>query len=76
MNPLRRSRVVAAIAQLLYVQSAHVRGVGAGEHREEWNGRDGQNVAVASGVYLYRLRATPVGGGPGFEASRRMVLLK
>jgi choice-of-anchor B domain-containing protein len=42
----------------------------AGAHERVWDGRDESGHAVASGVYLYRLDA------PGFEAARRMLLVK
>jgi hypothetical protein len=42
----------------------------AGAHTLTWDGRDGNRVAVASGVYFYRL------GTPGFSQTRKMVLLK
>jgi hypothetical protein len=42
----------------------------AGPHRSEWNGLDDQGRAVASGVYLYRLRTDE------FERVRKMTLLK
>jgi len=44
--------------------------LGADEHVVTWHGRDDNGSQVASGVYLYRLSA------PGFEESRRMVLMK
>jgi hypothetical protein len=42
----------------------------AGNHTVRWDGRSQDGVAVASGVYLYRLEI------PGFVETRRMVLLK
>ena len=42
----------------------------AGHHQEEWDGRDGKGTAVSSGVYFYRLTT------PGFDETRKMVLLK
>ena len=42
----------------------------ADEHTVTWNGRDDHNQQVASGVYLYRMRAGD------FEETKRMVLLK
>ncbi|RMF69527.1 MAG: T9SS C-terminal target domain-containing protein, partial [Calditrichaeota bacterium] len=42
----------------------------AGEHRVKWNGQNDQGAVVASGVYVYRLRAG------NFKASRRMTILK
>jgi hypothetical protein len=44
--------------------------VPAGEHRIRWDGRDGNGDQMASGVYLYQLRAG------SFVETKRMVLLK
>jgi hypothetical protein len=48
----------------------------AGNHDAEWNGRDGAGNAVATGVYFYRLEVSGANGTPGFEAMRKMILLK
>jgi len=42
----------------------------AGNHRVEWDGRDGRGSSVASGVYFYRLQAGE------FSATRKMVMLR
>jgi FlgD Ig-like domain len=42
----------------------------AGEHRIEWDGKSQSGNAVASGIYLYRLKTTE------FTLSRKMVLVK
>ena len=42
----------------------------AGIHRVVWDGRDGSGRSVASGVYLYRLKAE------GFEATQRVLLVR
>jgi hypothetical protein len=42
----------------------------AGVHVLRWNGRDDGNQPVSSGVYFYRMHAS------GFDATRKMVLLK
>ena len=42
----------------------------AGLHQAAWDGRDGGGRALASGVYLYRMR------GGGRSETRRMLLLK
>ena len=43
----------------------------AGSHRVPWAGRNDHGAAVASGVYFYRLTT-----GKGFQATKRMVLVK
>ncbi len=52
--------------------------VGAGHHQVVWNGRDKFNRPVSSGIYLYRLTATPIGGAQNapFIQTRRMVFMK
>jgi hypothetical protein len=42
----------------------------AGEHEAKWYGTSDQGISVASGVYLYRIRAE------GFTKTRKMLLLK
>jgi hypothetical protein len=42
----------------------------AGKHNVTWDGHDGENRSVASGVYFYRIKAGD------FEAKRKMMLLK
>jgi len=42
----------------------------AGEHRVEWDGTDASGVSMASGIYLYRMRAD------GMIESRKMLLIK
>ena len=42
----------------------------AGFFSARWDGRNDEGVSVASGVYLYRLRAG------GFTATRKMLLIK
>ncbi len=42
----------------------------AGRHSVRWNGRNGEGVAVASGVYFCRMTA------PGFTGLRKLVLLR
>ena len=44
--------------------------VSAGEHEAQWHGRDEAGKQVASGVYLYRLRAGE------FVETQRVVLVK
>jgi hypothetical protein len=42
----------------------------AGAYREGWDGRNNRGSGVASGVYFYRMST------PGFEETRKMVLLR
>ena len=50
----------------------------AGYHEVQWDGRTSQGKAVASGMYLYRLEATPADGhaGNAFTENKKMILLK
>jgi hypothetical protein len=43
----------------------------AGSYRVHWDGRDGEGRAVASGLYVYRLRT-----GDGNVSTRRLVLVR
>ena len=43
---------------------------GKGKHQIIWNGKDDKNQAVASGVYLYRMK------NGKFSSSKKMILLK
>ena len=47
----------------------------AGEHAVVWDGIDDRGRPVASGVYLYRLRAAGADGALR-QSSRRMVLVR
>ncbi|HIC68977.1 MAG TPA: T9SS C-terminal target domain-containing protein, partial [Candidatus Latescibacteria bacterium] len=47
----------------------------AGEHAVVWDGIDDRGQPVASGVYLYRLRAAGADGALQ-QSSRRMVLVR
>lgn len=48
----------------------------AGNHIARWDGRDNSGRDVASGVYLYRLRAHTGLGREDIAQTRRMVLLR
>jgi flagellar hook assembly protein FlgD len=50
----------------------------AGRYAITWDGRDEQGEALASGVYLYQLRAgdPSAGSGQGFVQTRRMALVR
>jgi photosystem II stability/assembly factor-like uncharacterized protein len=48
----------------------------AGYHEAIWDGRNEAGVPVASGVYFYRMDATPSSGGAPFIHLKKMVLLK
>jgi hypothetical protein len=39
-----------------------------------WDGRDADGDRPANGVYLYRIEATPVGGGPARKVTGRLVV--
>jgi hypothetical protein len=41
-----------------------------------WGGTNDAGTSLASGVYFYRIEAKPVGGGEGFTAIKKMVLVK
>jgi hypothetical protein len=58
------------IATLVNAQTA------AGIFEAAWNGRNGSGMQVASGVYIYRLAATPLAGGTATILTRRMLLTK
>jgi len=48
-----------------------------GEHAFEWDGRDQDGAAVASGVYFYRLHAEELGvGGKNWSAVRKLVVMR
>ncbi len=47
----------------------------AGRHKVTWNGTDDNGTRVASGVYIYRIRAM-AGQSKVFEQQRKMVLLR
>jgi len=42
----------------------------AGRYSVVWDGKDGNNNAVASGLYLYKLESL------GFTSSKKMILMK
>ncbi|MEK7728994.1 MAG: FlgD immunoglobulin-like domain containing protein, partial [candidate division KSB1 bacterium] len=46
-----------------------------GEHAVQWNGRDDAGNSVASGVYVYRLVATPATGAP-VTLTRKLTFMK
>jgi hypothetical protein len=49
----------------------------AGYHAAIWDGKNGAGVPVASGMYIYRIEATPSSGGRSeFIQQKKMVLLK
>jgi hypothetical protein len=50
--------------------------IAAGTRDVVWNGKDNSGLTVASGLYFYRLRATPVAGGQEFSQMRKMMLVK
>ena len=48
----------------------------AGYRHVTWDGRDESGQQAPTGIYIYRLAASPLDGGEPFVASRKMVLLK
>ena len=50
--------------------------VSVGKHQAVWNGKDNAGHQVASGIYFYRMNATPTAGGAAFSSIFKMVLLK
>jgi hypothetical protein len=49
----------------------------AGRHAVVWDGRNDRGIPVSTGVYFYRMQATPrSGGGNGFLETRKLLLLK
>jgi hypothetical protein len=48
----------------------------AGRHEIVWNARDAGNKPVATGLYFYRLTASPHSGGKEFTQMKKMVLMK
>ena len=68
----KRSDVTIEIYNLMgqLVTRIHKEGVRAGYHEERWNGVNQRGVPIASGVYIYRLRAGE------YVQTRKMLLLK
>ena len=51
--------------------------VPVGSHSVEWDGKDSSGRPAASGLYIYRLRTTPLNGsGASFEFTRRLLVLR
>ncbi len=48
----------------------------AGSHFINWYGDNEQGAALASGLYFYKLSATPLNGGRAFSATRKMFLIR
>ncbi|MBC6950768.1 hypothetical protein DWB58_22810, partial [candidate division KSB1 bacterium] len=48
----------------------------AGHYSIRWNGANDAEQKAASGLYVYRLIATPVNGGQTFRASGKLLLTK
>lgn len=74
-----RSRVTLKIYNVLgqEVRTLLQSEMPAGNHLISWNGKNGLNQAVTSGVYICRISAVPSEGTSGqFVQSRKMILLK
>ncbi len=50
--------------------------VAGGQHQIVWNSTDAAGRSVASGIYFYKLSATPSTGGNEFSSIRKMLLVK
>jgi flagellar hook assembly protein FlgD len=48
----------------------------AGNFEVQWNGQNSAGMSVASGMYFYRLDASPTHGGAHFTQVNKMVFLK
>jgi len=48
----------------------------AGSHSVVWNATNSHGSMMSSGVYIYRVKVSPVGSGQTFEKSAKMLLLK
>jgi hypothetical protein len=48
----------------------------AGFYNVVWDGRNAAGSQVATGVYFYRIEATPVSGGAPFTSLKKALLLK
>ncbi len=48
----------------------------AGNFEVQWNGKNSAGMSVASGMYFYRIDASPTKGGEHFTQVNKMILLK
>ncbi len=48
----------------------------AGTYNVVWDGKDNASHSVASGIYFYRIEATPSDGGHVFVQAKKMILLR
>ncbi len=48
----------------------------AGYHDARWEGRNASGDVLSSGVYFYKIEASPVGNGKPFSAVHKMMLMK
>ncbi|MGH7457408.1 MAG: PKD domain-containing protein, partial [bacterium] len=75
----RESRVRVSIYDMLgreviqLVSDLHHR---AGEYSTSWNGADALGALVGSGVYFYRITATPFDGGAPYVDTKKMLLVR
>lgn len=74
----RDARVTMRIFNLLGQQVAEIEGgeMSAGFHHFRWEGKSTQGMHVGSGVYFYRLEASPVDGSATYVDVKKMLLLK
>jgi flagellar hook assembly protein FlgD len=47
-----------------------------GEHFAHWYGADHNGALAPSGVYFYKLTASPLNGGKPFRAAKKMLLIR
>lgn len=88
-NPFNPSTTIAyslpeksSVAIKIYdIQGREVRSItfsaqSAGYQRVVWNGTNSQGNSIASGVYIYRVRAASLDGSKTYDRSAKMLLLK
>jgi hypothetical protein len=74
----RRARVVLSVCDILGQNVAILYDdiQAAGSHEAVWEGTNGLGRQMASGVYFYRMQATPSDGSPPFVSVKKMLLMR